>query len=225
MCKSRCRMSSLILIAAAQVCKRHLFSDVKEMSPRSAEQLQSELSFNAQMANKANLGASAMSNKLVPGSLGDISNTTTSSSNVVDPGSDRQGEKGKWSESSTTGASISSTAKEQTTPSINPSGINRIEDDNQRLNDTRLGIELMRRYIYPCFKCSKYGAKAKPFEISNILSDAELFATLRESYFAERTYFWRFLELREVKQIHYVQVRMYSFLLRPYTTLILMFTV
>jgi len=51
----------------------------------------------------------------------------------------------------------------------------------------------------------RYGAKAVPLEVNGIEFDADLFTALRKLYFAERPYFRRFFELREVKRIQYVQ--------------------
>lgn len=224
MCKSSCNIYCIIIIAA-QVCQRHLYSDVKEILPGAAKELQTALCSIDQRATKTDSGPSTFSIEPVPRRLGNLSNTIASSSNVVvDPVSNRQEEKGKQSDSIIAGASGFSTAQEQTPRSRKPSGMKRIKDD-QKPSDKRLGTEVIRKHIYPCFKCSKYGAKVKPFEISHIELDVDLFTILRESYFAERSYFWRFFELREVKEIHYVQVRTSIHMLKTCSTLIQMYIV
>ena len=75
------------------------------------------------------------------------------------------------------------------------------ENKNHRPIDPRLGINLIRRYIYTCFRCSRYGAKAVPLKVNGIKFNADFFIALRKLYFAERPYFRRFFELREVKRI------------------------
>lgn len=142
---------------------------------------------------------------------GIFSNPTASFSNVAAGGaSDRQEGKGKQStrtSASASGFNALRTAQEQQPRNTEALEMTQMEEkEDHRPIDPCLGIDLVRRYIYSCFRCSRYGVKAVPLEINGIKFDADLFITLRKLYFAERSYFRRFFELREVKRIQYVQV-------------------
>lgn len=149
--------------------------------------------------------------KSLPRHLDIFSNPTASSRNVAaDRESDRQEGKGEQSartSASATGFSAVHTAQEQQPRSTGAPEMTQIkENKDHRPIDPRSALELTRRYIYSCFRCSRYGAKAVPLEANGIEFDVDLFIALRKLYFAERPYFRRFFELREVKRIQYVQV-------------------
>ena len=74
-------------------------------------------------------------------------------------------------------------------------------------SDTRPGIDVPRKSVYPCFKISRFGVRAVPLDVTRTSFDADFFVELRKLYFQERSYLRRFFELREVKRILYIHVR------------------
>jgi hypothetical protein len=62
-------------------------------------------------------------------------------------------------------------------------------------------------WIIPCYKVSRYGTRAKHVDVSKGTFDAELFTRFRELYFQQRTWKSKFLEMKEVSAIKFINVR------------------
>ena len=77
-------------------------------------------------------------------------------------------------------------------------------DDKQ--DDVSIEEEHDQLWILPCFRIGRSGHKAKHIGVGEQTYDSELFGDFRNLYFTERSWLRRFVELKEVSKLDFVQV-------------------